>query len=119
MKREQFFPTDSLSNRYFRTDDLTCGDLSLTIRDCVVGFFGADKAQKPVLYFDDEPRGLILNLTNWDTLATQFGEDSDDWVGHSITLYVATGDYRGTKWQGIRLRRIDASPEDPDEQLPF
>jgi hypothetical protein len=85
----------------------------------------------PVITFSDGKR-LSLNKTNTNTLIELFGDDSDDWVGQRIELYVGPLRYQGTETDGIKVRRpgSDEKPEaavasasaardDMDDEIPF
>ena len=45
-----------------------------------------DGKQKPVLYFAEDRRGLVLNKENRDVLAERFGRDPRAWAGKKVTL---------------------------------
>jgi hypothetical protein len=45
-----------------------------------------DEIEKPVVYFTEFPKGLVLNKTNGDVLYDLFGNDSDLWKGKRVTL---------------------------------
>lgn len=45
------------------------------------------KSLKGVLYFKENVKPLILNVTNGKTIATLYGKDADAWVGKRISLY--------------------------------
>jgi hypothetical protein len=66
---------------------------------------GADAKTKPVLFLEDD-RPLVLNRTNWETLADAFGPDSDDWEGCEIRLYAAKTRYAGKPIDGIRVEAV-------------
>ena len=62
--------------------------LTVTVKGLTFAEVGRDKEQKPVLWFEEVEKGLILNKTNWNNMVLITKEaDSDDWVGHQVQLY--------------------------------
>lgn len=63
-------------------------------------------------YFQDCGKPLVLNQTNWCTIADMYGDDDDDWAGHWVELFndrsVA---FQGKKEGGIRIRPDKPNPE--------
>ena len=41
---------------------------------------------KPVIYFDEHQKGVILNKTNAQGVAKVYGDDEDDWLGKRVVL---------------------------------
>jgi hypothetical protein len=65
-------------------------------------------AKKLVLYFRGQRKGLIVNATNFDSVATITGEvDSDNWIGHSIVA--TTTEMGGKTTPCIRARKPGAA----------
>ena len=63
------------SQKYLKAGDLLGRSVIVTIRDTVeetVGQ-GKDSEEKPVLWFVDKEKGLVLNTTNGSVIAEQFG----------------------------------------------
>lgn len=49
------------------------------------------KSKKPLISFEEAKKGLVANTTICKTIATMYGSnDTADWVGKKITLYVTT-----------------------------
>ncbi len=63
---------------------------------------------KPVLYFHDA-KPLVLNKENWQTIADLYGDESDDWAGHWIEVYVDPS----VRFGGKRVGGIRVKPETP------
>jgi len=65
-----------------------------------------DGETKPVLYFREEKKGLVLNKTNTRTIAALLKTDeSEQWVGHKIVVYSAmVQSLHGEMVEGIRVR---------------
>lgn len=103
MKTSQF-----LSN-YLKADGLKAPQI-VTIRACKLEDLkqGEKTRPRPVLYFREFDQGLILNTTNKNILVGLFGTDeSDDWVGKQVELYVKQDvEFGGKIMPGLRLRAV-------------
>ena len=77
---------------------------------------GVGEDTKPVLYFEEKEKGLVLNKTNANTIAAAYGEETDDWVGAEIVLYETMVEFQGQRKPGIRClvppRRPQRPPDD-------
>lgn len=75
------------------------------------------KIKKPVVYFAGPKKGLILNRTVAEQIAAATGQDdTDNWPGHSITIYPTTIHAFGADHNVIRVRPAhDGTSEMPDE----
>lgn len=60
---------------------------------------------KPVLFFEENAQGLVLNKSNWTALALMLGDDTDDWIGAKIALAPATTDFKGSSVRTIKVKR--------------
>lgn len=103
MKTSQY-----LSN-YLKADNLKAPQV-VTIRTVKLEELKrGDKTQaRPVLYFKEFEQGMILNATNNNILRALFGSDeSDEWAGKQVELYVkADVEFAGKIMPGLRLRAI-------------
>ena len=70
---------------------------------------------KPVLRFEEEDRGLVLNKTNFEWLADNLGEESDSWTGKKVELYMTQTPFGGTI---VPCTRIRAAVQ-KTEEVPF
>lgn len=67
---------------------------------------GAKQEQKPVVYFEEVEKGLVLNKTNANFIVGILGEDDTDaWKGGKIKLVATDVEYAGDLLRGIRVRR--------------
>ena len=125
MKINEVFPS-----AYLKASDLKGGQRTVVIDDCKTQEIGQgdDVKQMPVLEFRNGAGALVCNKTNWNTLYASFGgEDTDEWRGRSITLFVAQVNFRGELVDGIRIlipeqnAQKEATPEtmNLDEEVPF
>ena len=100
--------------RFLRAVDLDGKPpVDVAIRDVVQQQMFSRKHQAEVsgwvAYFrhkgKDLERGLVLNVTNANSIAGIVGsDDSTDWPGHSITLFVTDVRVGGHTERGIRVR---------------
>jgi hypothetical protein len=90
------------------------GDVTVTIERVVLESFRDPKtrqeARKPVMYFQRAKRGLIVNRTNWRTIADLYGDESDNWTGKRITLFSLMVDAYGRQTKAVRVRPVRPAP---------
>jgi len=60
--------------------------------------------QKPVLWFTNHQKGLILNKTNNRTLRGSFGDDTEKWAGKVFVVYPTQTDFGGKTVGALRVR---------------
>jgi hypothetical protein len=107
MKTMDAFPSKYLKSEEALFDD---GEVIATIKDVVKetmrgGQNSGNKEQdKPVMYFRELPKGLVVNKTNWGICEKMFGSDeSDDWIGNKVTLTVIETVAYGEAVKSIRI----------------
>ena len=111
---------DSLfPSKYLRASDLD-GDTPVTMKSLIMEEINQE--EKPVLYFREEAKGLVLNKTNGKVIGSLHGSETDHWPGGKITLFPTEVDFRGEIVDAIRVRRqIPADDEieesDQNEQI--
>lgn len=122
MKMSTAFPS-----KYLAADtdvpDAEDGGLIVTISGCKRETLGNGKEaeDKPVLYFEETDKGLVLNKTNANTITDLMGTDeTDEWEGRKIKLYAKDVEFQGKMTRGIRVstrppKRPEAHRQDFDE----
>lgn len=100
MKASDAFPSNYLSSEDFPQPAL------LTVARCEMQNVGqgANIEEKPVVYFHEQTKPIILNRTNFTTLADVLGDDSDTWAGGIIVAYQTQTEYKGEQVDCIRFR---------------
>lgn len=96
---------DYFPSTYIKADELD-GDVTYTIKAVKPENVGQGKnaERKPIVYFEEIEKGLVLNKTNGHTIETQHGPETDDWIGKRITLYATEVEFQGEVMLGIRVR---------------
>lgn len=101
MKRSDAFPSRYISKEDVATPIRATID---TVRFDTIKGDTADE-DKPVIYFRDGVKPMILNNTNWMTIEDAYGPESDNWTGKTIELYCDPGVmFGGKRVGGVRVR---------------
>jgi hypothetical protein len=98
--------TDVFPSKYLKAEELD-EDVQVTIKKVVLEELeqkDGQKADKPVCYFEEGPKGLILNKTNWALIAKQHGDESDEWAGKTVILTTVDVDAFGDVVSAIRIK---------------
>lgn len=85
---------------------------------------------KWVLYFNEHAKGMVLNVTTIRVLEAAFGDDSDNWIGKRVKVYVDPNvSFQGRVVGGLRLMppKKAAAPKAPppkteeefNDEVPF
>lgn len=96
-------------SKFLKKEDIGDSPVLLTIKDVAqfnVAAQGAPEENKWCLVFEEADKPLVLNSTNGQIIAKITGsEESDDWIGHKIVLYVDPNvSFGGKVVGGIRCR---------------
>ena len=110
MKISQAFPS-----KYLRAADLEDKPHRVVMSAVRMEDIASGEDHKPVLYFKNHQKGVVLNKTNSRTISQAYGDDTDNWAGKSIIIFSAMVDFRGDQVEAIRVRipkdKIETSPK--------
>ena len=105
---DDFYPSE-----FFKAADVEPGPIDLTAK-MIVQKPMKDGRLKPVLYFDEDKRGLILNKTNANMLKLLTRSNNPaDVTGLIVQLFAASSAYQGQPCNAVRIRKqpaIEAKP---------
>jgi hypothetical protein len=105
MKTNDVFPS-----KYLKAEDALFdnGDVIGTIKDVQLDNLKNREGReenKPIMYFKELPKGMVVNKTNWAICAKLFGsDDSDDWLGERVSLTTVEVDAFGEVVKAIRIK---------------
>jgi hypothetical protein len=106
MKINDLFPSSFLKSEDI---DDAGGEMRLTIVKVTLETFegdGGKKEMKPAIEFLNGKK-LLCNKTNAKIIFNTLGEDTDNWIGKDITLYVDENiQFQGGVTRGIRVRAL-------------
>lgn len=99
MKISAAFPS-----KYIKAADLGDAQAKVVIARVELEEIQAGEDHKPVLYFVGKKKGMVLNKTNSKTIASSYGDDTDEWSNRPLVLFSALVDFRGDQVEAIRVR---------------
>ena len=105
---------------FFRAKDLQGQKLRLTIKDVELRHFEANKdneaKDKLVISFDETDKLLPVNTTNANILFDEIDEDTDNWIGALIVLYV--GETKLGPGVKVKVPEVAQPPARPTKAIP-
>ena len=110
MNAAEMYPSN-----YLKASDVGDAKLILTIDKITTEELGqgADKEVRPVVYFQGKEKGVVCNKTNWNTLITLFGYETDDWTGKKVRLMVQEVAYQGKQTPALRFSSMPVPQDGP------
>lgn len=98
-------------SNWLKASDLQGKETKYTISHCQMETIG--DGEKPVLYFEELEKGLVMNKTNSQFLEMLYGDETNNWAGAEIILYPTETDYQGKRVAAIRLKVPPRKPVRP------
>jgi hypothetical protein len=95
-------------SQYIQNFELKGEEHTLTIRNVVGGEVeGEDgkKAKKPIVYFRDWPKPLVIGKRVAKVIVDMYGTDPEGWVGKRITIYPTREKGFGEMQDVVRVRK--------------
>lgn len=104
---------------YYKAADLNDKPVKVTMARVVMEDIGGD--HKPVLYFEENEKGLVLNKTNANNIKALYGSNTDAWTGKEIVLFPTVTDFQGRSVDCVRVRGVKGAPskKELDDEIPF
>ena len=93
---------DSFPSNYIKAGDLQGQARRLVMERIESEEIGDDI--KPILYFQGAKKGLVLNKTNANLIASAYGPETDGWIGKEIELFPTQTEFRGQTVDCLRVR---------------
>ncbi len=101
----------ALPSKYLNGSDVGSAVFKLVVKSIVMEKMENDGAMKPVMYFTNAEKGLVVNATNWDNMALVYEDESENWIGKTIEMFTeATRTPTGQPTRGVRIRPV-AGPD--------
>lgn len=92
---------EAFPSKWLRADDID-RETPVTISDVTMEPI-ADDERKPVIWFNEFDKGMVLNKTNANNVSGIYGPDTDLWIGKQMSLATAMVDFQGRSTRALRL----------------
>jgi hypothetical protein len=111
------------ASRFVKAYELSYTDRRPAIIDGVTTeMFGINPVEKLVSSISDGygwGKDMVLNQTNAQRLVSVFGDETDEWAGQPVELWVVDVDYNGSSVQSVQIGPAPpAIPPAPPAALP-
>ena len=101
--------SDAYPSKYLKADDLNGQSTIVTIAKVEIEQLGQDNERKPVAYFEEQEKGLVLNKTNAEMIVHFTGQDDmDAWAGSKIGLYTTPVKFQGRLVDSIEVAELSS-----------
>lgn len=104
--------SEAFPSEYLKAADLKGQSIHVVISHVEMRDVGDDN--KPVVFFQNKTKGVVLNKTNSNNIALAYGDDTEEWTGKEVILYEAHVDFQGRTVPAIRIR----PPQLKDRKVP-
>jgi len=109
---------DSALSKYLKTGDLGGQTRTATIRDVTMQEVGENNEVKPIMYFHEYDKGVVINATKRDVLKAAYGKETAKWGGYPVELSPGTTHYGSKIVECINFTIPAAAPTTkPDDQV--
>ncbi len=103
--------SSAFPSKYLRAADLDGRQITVEISGIEMEDVATGEEPKPVLYFSGKSKGVVLNKTNANTIASAYGDESDEWIGQQVMLFSAHVDFQGRSVEAIRMKIPPRKPQ--------
>ena len=97
MKVSEAYPRE-----YLAASDVGNNQINVLISHVELRDLGDDT--KPVVFFQNKKKGVVLNLVNAKAIEQYYGDEMDLWAGKEIILFTMPVTFNGRTAPAIRVR---------------
>ena len=99
--------SDVYGGEYLKCIHLQGQDVPVQVESVAVEEVGEEKKRQIVLKFTGQERRLGLCKTNAEQIAAMYGDDTNAWIGQTVTLWPdPTVSFGGKAVGGVRIRPV-------------
>lgn len=92
---------DAFPSKWLKADDIEQPTI-VTIKDVTIESVGDDE-RKPVVWFREFDKGMVMNKTNANNVSGIYGPDTDAWIGRTMEITTTMVDFQGRSTRALRL----------------
>jgi hypothetical protein len=110
MLMSEVFPS-----KFLRAADIDEDDIDEDLRCIIEKVAHADDPQieKPLLFLEELDKALVLNRTNANATAAEYGDNTQAWIRQPIILFTQSVTFQGRTAPAIRVRNPRRKPAEP------
>ena len=101
---------DAFPSKYLKASDLQGRAVSVVIKSIEHG--DAEMDNKPIVYFEGKDKGLVLNKTNAMSISSDYGPETNGWIGKTIELFSQKVQFNNQMVDSIRVRAVNPALND-------
>lgn len=106
--------SEAFPSKFISASDLQGREATVKITHVSTDEIGGK--QKFICFFAGKQKGLVLNKTNWNSIARISGHDnSDDWTGVNVCLYETMVDFQGDSVPAVRIKNPPKQQQAPQQ----
>lgn len=94
---------EAFPSKWLKASDLGGNQPTMTISDVKYEEVG-DDGNKPVIFFEETDKGIVLNKTNATNISEKYGTKTEAWRGKKVILFTTWVDFNGKSVEAIRIR---------------
>ena len=94
---------DIFPSKYLKAADLQGKSYTMTISSIDFEDFNEGE-RKPIIYFREAEKGMVLNKTNAYSISAIYGSDTDAWMGQSIEVFSMKVNFQGEMKDALRVK---------------
>jgi hypothetical protein len=92
-------------SQFLKASDLGANVATVTISHVTMEAVGHNKEQKPVVYFENKQKGVVLNRVNAKKITDIAGSaETEDWAGVRVALFATMTEFGGEQVECIRIK---------------
>lgn len=96
---------DAFPSNYLKASDLKGHEPVVTIERVEFEAVGREREMKPVVYFAGKDKGMVLNKTNANKIASLCGSfETEEWIDFRIKLFATHVEFGGEQVEAIRIK---------------
>jgi hypothetical protein len=96
---------EAFPSKFLKASDLQGRTVGVVIERVDFEPVGQSREMKPILYFADKEKGLVLNKTNANKIIQIAGStETEDWHGIRVAIYPTETSFQGDQVECIRIK---------------
>lgn len=110
--------SDAFPSKYLKATDILNKRIQVIVLRVEMESIDPSEPDKPVCYFKNGSKPMVLNKTNTSVMVDLYGDEMDDWAGKPAILTTHRVTYQGKPTNGLLLESPPAGTKVPKAPPP-